>query len=91
MMNFNLFTQDLDIIVGPNKFHNFREAAEIINQKGLGQKNLFKLLREKEILDRYNLPLDDWKESGFFEVTQNRYLTVLISSYGIKYIQKYIL
>lgn len=91
MKNFNLFTQDLDVIIGPKKFYNFREAAEIINIKGLGQKNLFKLLREKEILDRYNLPQDDWKESGFFEVTQNRYLTVLISSYGIKYIQKHIL
>lgn len=91
MKNFNPFTQDLDIIVGPNKFQNFREAAKIINRNGLGQKNLFKLLREKDVLDRYNLPTDDWMESGFFEVTQNRYLTLLISSYGIKYIQKHIL
>ena len=91
MINFNPFNHDLDIIVGPNKFHNFREAAKIINRKGLGQKNLFKLLRENDVLDRYNLPTDDWMESGFFEVTQNRYLTLLISSYGIKYIQKYIL
>ncbi len=91
MIKINIFTQDPDIISGPHKFHSFREAAKIINRKGLGQNNLFKLLREKEMLDSYNQPTDDWKDSGYFDVVHNYFATTLISTYGIKYIQKHIL
>lgn len=89
MNKFNIFNSEPDIIVGEQKFHTFREAAKIINRKGLGQNNLFKLLREKEVLDRYNEPLEEWKKSGFFKVVDNRFCTTLISTYGINYIKNH--
>lgn len=89
MIKYNIFNSDSDIIVGENFFYTFKDAAKIINHKDLGQKNLFKLLREKEILGRYNEPLGDWEKSGFFKVVNNRYGTTLISTHGINYIQKH--
>lgn len=91
MMEFNVFNQDIDDITGENKFFTISEAAKIINQKGLGQKKLFKLLREKNILNHYNDPIDDWKNSVFFKASDNKYGTTLISSYGINYIKRHLL
>jgi phage antirepressor YoqD-like protein len=90
-MIFNVFSQDIDVIVGENKFYNFRDAAKLINKKGLGQKGLFKLLREKEVLNQYNEPMGEWENSSFFKVVDNRYATTLISTYGINYIKKHFL
>lgn len=87
MIKINIFNQDSDVITGEKIFYTFREAAKIINKKGLGQKNLFKLLREKNILNKYNEPLEELKTNGFFNVVDNRYETTLISSYGINYIK----
>lgn len=91
MTTFNIFIQESDVIIGEKKFHTFKDAAKIINQKGLGQKNLFKLLRENNILDKYNQPIDKWESIGFFKVADNRFATTLISSYGINYIKKNLL
>jgi anti-repressor protein len=89
MMRFDMFSSDLDVVVGENKFHTFKEAAKIINIDGLGQNKLLKLLREKKLLSQYNEPLEEWKNSGFFKIANNRYTTTLISTYGINYIQKH--
>ncbi len=91
MMKFNIFSSDLDVIIGDNKFYTFREAAKIINHKRLGQNKLLKLLREKEILNQYNEPIGEWKNSSYFKVVDNRYATTLISNYGINYIKKHFL
>lgn len=91
MIKFNIFHQDFDVIVGENKFYTFNEASKILNKKGLGQNNLFKLLREKEMLNEYNEPMEKWTSSNYFKVVNNRYATTLISSYGINYIKKYYL
>ncbi|WDF63180.1 phage antirepressor KilAC domain-containing protein [Flavobacterium sp. KACC 22763] len=91
MMDFSKLSSNLDDIVGEMKFYTFSEAAKIINCKGLGQKNLFKLLREKNVLNEYNEPLDNWRNAVFFKVADNRYETPLISTYGINHIKKYFL
>jgi phage antirepressor YoqD-like protein len=88
----NIFNRlDLDIICGENKFYTFKEAATIINKKGLGQNNLFKLLREKGILDKWNHPTEEFEQKSFFKIIENKHLTPLISSYGINYVIKYLL
>ena len=87
MMKFNIFNSSDDVILGDKNFHTFKEAAKIINHKDLGQKKLFKLLREKNMLNEYNEPLEEWENSGFFRVVNNRYATTLISNYGINYIK----
>lgn len=43
------------------------------------------------MFDRYNEPLEGWKNSGLFKVADNRYATTLISTYGINYIQKHLI
>lgn len=90
-MKFNIFNPNDDVSIGDKNFYTFKEAAKIINQKGLGQNKLFQLLRENAMLDRYNEPLEEWKDSGFFKVIDNRYATTLISTYGINYIQKHLM
>ncbi len=91
MMGFNIFNSDVDVVIGNKNFYTFKEAAEIINHKDLGQKRLFKLLREKDILNKYNEPMEEWLNNGFFKVVNNKYATTLISSYGINYIKKHLL
>lgn len=92
MNRLNAFSAvDPDIYVGECEFFNFREASKIINQKGLGRNNLLKLLREKGILDKWNTPTEKLRGKGFIRTIDNSYLTPLISSYGIKYLQKYVL
>lgn len=89
----NIFSSgsDDDIYVGENRFYNFREAAKIIGIKGLGSVNLFKKLRGEGILDKWNKPTKEFENSGFFKTANNRYLTPLISTYGINYIKKNVL
>ncbi len=79
-----------DVYIGENEFFNFKEASEIINKKELGRNKLLKLLREKKILDDYNHPIDN-NTKHFFKVSMNKYKTPLISTYGINYIQIYLL
>ena len=43
------------------------------------------------MLNEYNQPSEEWENSGYFKVVNNRYATTLISSYGINYIKKHLL
>ncbi|CAA7386963.1 phage antirepressor KilAC domain-containing protein [Chryseobacterium fistulae] len=88
MIHYNQFDITDTDVTGENKFYNFKEAAAIINKKGLGRNNLLKLLREKGILGYYNDPHEEWIESGFFKRADDIYRTLLISQYGINYIRR---
>jgi anti-repressor protein len=85
------FGADNDIFVGENRFYNFSDAAKIIGIKGLGRSNLFKLLRDRGVLNRWNHPTKEFKNMGYFRIVENKHLTPLISNYGINYIKKKIL
>lgn len=80
-----------DIFNGKNEFYSFREASKIINKKGLGRNNLLKLLREKDVLDQFNKPSDEWIELAFAKRSDDFYKTPLISTYGINYVKKHFL
>lgn len=90
MSVFSFMAED-DIFVGEKHFYNFRDAAKLIGKKGMGRNNLFKLLKEKGILDEWNHPTEEYENRGFFKVLENSHMTPLISSYGINYIKKYLL
>lgn len=79
---------DDTIYVGENKFYNFSEAAKIIGKEGFGRNNLLKLLRDKGVFDRFNTPTPEWENKGLFKNVDNKYLTPLVSGYGINYIKK---
>ena len=85
------FGAEDDIFVGENRFYSFSKAAKIIDKKGLGRTNLFKLLRDNGVLDKWNHPVEDFKYKSFFKIKDDRYQTPLISSYGINYIKKHLL
>lgn len=80
-----------EIYVGKRSFHNFNNAAKIIGKKGLGRNSLLKLLREKNVLDKWNHPTKEFEDMDFFKIVDNRHMTPLISSYGINYIKKYLI
>lgn len=82
---------DDEVICGENKFYNFKKASEIINKKGLGRNNLMKLLREKEMLDDYNKPIQKWVDYEFLKRADDYFRTPLISTYGINYVKKHFL
>ena len=88
MIKFNIFSAEPYINIGSKNFYTFKEASKILDRKGLGQNNLLKLLRENQMLSKYNEPLEEWINSGFFKVSGNRYNTTLISSYCINYIRE---
>lgn len=75
-------------IEGEKRFYDFREAAKVMNVKGVGRNKLLKFLREKGALNSYNEPTEEWFDSGFFKKANNLYGTTLISSHGINYIKR---
>lgn len=46
--------------------HSMYHAARIIGDKRYGRTKLFELLRSKEILDKYNQPLQKYQDLGYF-------------------------
>lgn len=53
------------------KTHSMYHAARIIGDKRYGRTKLFELLRSKEILDKYNQPLQKYQDLGYFIPTNN--------------------
>ena len=88
MITYNIFTIDDTDVIGHNKFHNFQDAAIILNKKGYGRNNFLKALREEGVLDRFNRPIDNWEQSVFFQIYTDYHRTLLISTYGINYFKR---
>jgi anti-repressor protein len=79
-----------------------KTLAAVLGIKGLGQNNLFKILRDKGILqsggDSHNLPYREYIERGYFRVIETHYETAdgethiayktLVYQRGIDYIRK---
>lgn len=59
-----------DRIIDSNTSINMQEAAGVLNIKGLGRNNLFKMLREKGILNINNIPYREYIEAGYFKVRE---------------------
>jgi len=56
-----------------------QEAASYLAYKGLGRNNLFKLLRERGILNSNNLPYRKYIESGMFKCVVSTYIVEGVS------------
>ena len=64
----------------------------------MGRNKLFKFLRDKKILDRNNMPYQEYVDRGYFRVIEQRYntnngdikitFTTLVYNKGIEYIRK---
>lgn len=72
------------------------EAAKVLNM-GIGQNNLFKLLREKSILRHNNQPYQEYIDRGYFRVIEQKYdvrgetrinIKTLVYQKGLEYIRQ---
>lgn len=72
-----------DLVADAKNAISFAEAAKMLGIPGLGQNNLFKLLREKKILLHTNIPYQEYMDRGYFRVIDQSYTkpdgTVLVS------------
>ena len=49
------------------------DVAKMLAIKGVGRNNLFQMLRDKKILDRNNVPYQQYVDSGYFRVIEQKY------------------
>ena len=87
-----------DDVAGSKDAVAMKEVAKVLGIKGLGRNKLFKFLRDKKILDRNNMPYQEYVDRGYFRVIEQRYntnngdikitFTTLVYNKGIVYIRK---
>jgi len=72
------------------------ETAKVLNNKKIGRNNLFKFLREKNILTNESLPYQKYLNAGYFRIVENVFIDkngkdrvntkILVHQKGIAYI-----
>jgi prophage antirepressor-like protein len=76
------------------------KVAKILDIRGIGRNKLFEILREKKVLDRGNIPYQEFVDRGYFRVIEQKYtkpngeteinIKTLVYQRGIDYIRKLI-
>lgn len=86
-----------DAVAGSKDAISISDAAKVLGIKNLGQNTLFKILREKKILDRDNKPYQEYIDRGYFRTIEqkftkhgetNIYIKTLVYQRGLDYIRK---
>ena len=86
-----------DAVAGSRDAISISDAAKVLGIKNLGQNTLFKILREKKILDRDNKPYQEYIDRGYFRTIEqkftkhgetNIYIKTLVYQRGLDYIRK---
>lgn len=49
------------------------EVSKVIAVKGMGRNNLFEFLRDKKVIDRKNIPYQQYQDRGYFRVIEQSY------------------
>lgn len=53
---------------------SMNEVSKVLGIKGYGRNNLFEFLRDKGVLDRYNVPYQRYVDAGYFRVIEQKYM-----------------
>lgn len=53
---------------------SMNEVSKVLGIKGYGRNNLFEFLRDKGVLDRYNVPYQRYVDRGYFRVIEQSYM-----------------
>ena len=87
-----------DDVAGSKDAVAMKEVAKVLGIKGMGRNKLFKFLRDRKILDRNNMPYQEYVDRGYFRVIEQRYntnngdikitFTTLVYNKGIEFIRK---
>lgn len=77
---------------------DFKQVAKVLNYKNIGRNTLFKILREKGILNSYNEPYQKYVNLGYFKVIESSFIDcfgdvkirtkTVVFQKGIDYINK---
>jgi len=77
---------------------SMNDVAKVLEIKGLGRNNLFKILREKKILMDNNTPYQEYVDRGYFRVIESKYtkpsgetcisIKTLVYQKGVEYIKR---
>jgi len=59
-----------DQVAGTGDYLGMREAAAALDMPGWGRNNLFAMLKDRNVLDRNNIPYREYQERGYFKVIE---------------------
>lgn len=85
-----------DTVASSESLTSFADTAKLLD-KGIGCNKLMKLLREKKILQKDNIPYQSYVDRGYFKVVESCYManenkvvsyTTYVKQKGIDYIRK---
>ena len=85
-----------DTVASSESLTSFADTAKLLD-KGIGRNKLMKLLREKKILQKDNIPYQSYVDRGYFKVVESCYManenkvvsyTTYVKQKGIDYIRK---
>lgn len=86
-----------DTVTKSDTHLNLEQVAKLLNYKGVGRNNLFKILREKDILTMKNFPYQKYVDLEYFKLIEGNYirkgqievyLQTVVSQKGIEFIDK---
>ena len=86
-----------DQVAGSKDAISIAEVAKVLAIPGVGQNNLFRILRDKKILNHENVPMQEYVDRGYFRVIEQKfsargepriYLKTLVYKRGMDYIRK---
>ena len=65
--------QFYDDVAGSKDSVEMGHVAKVLGIKGVGRNKLFSLLRDKKVFDRNNIPYQQYVDSGYFRVLEQKY------------------
>ena len=86
-----------DTVVSTESLLSMGDTAKLINKKGVGRNNLYKILKARKILMTDNIPYQQYIERGYFKVVESYYMagdnkviakTTYVKQKGVDYIRK---
>ena len=89
-----------DCVTGSKDTVDMKECARFINFRGWGRNKIFKLLRQKSVLDRSNQPYQRYCDMQYFRIIESKYvlptgevkisLKTIVYQKGLDFIRKLI-
>lgn len=77
---------------------DMKEVAKVLNFKNIGRNKLFEILRYEQILDKHNLPYQQYVDAGYFRVIESKWedpdgdthinLKTVVYQAGVDFIRK---
>jgi Rha family phage regulatory protein len=63
--------ETFDVVMSTDGLYSFKQATAELNYKGIGQNNLYSILRQRDVLMKDNIPYRPYIEQGYFKVVKS--------------------